>query len=248
MPDDPDEFDINDLPDMVEHWKASRVRDVVPPKPPTLADSALLNKLADSGQRGTVVNRKLRDDGTIDEEVIENVAIAKRLASDPYRKTPTMTDQTQQPNQPTADADTPPDTDTVGTADTEVAEEDANPNHEAAKWRNKFREAERDGLAAQLDAVRTDQANAYATAAGITPKPCGRPGRSCPSFSTTTVWWTPTRSPRPSPRPAPNSASPPNSRRGWDVPDSGRRGHPAIPGVTLSAPASSRITFNAQVA
>jgi hypothetical protein len=66
------------------------------------------------------------------------------------------------------DAGAPADPDSTGTG-TPV---DANPNHEAAKWRTRYREAEaqRDALAAQLDAVRRDQVGAMATAIGIKPQ------------------------------------------------------------------------------
>ena len=49
---------------------------------------------------------------------------------------------------------------------------DANPNHEAARWRVKAREAEqqRDALAAQLEAVRKDQINAAVVTMGLRPQ------------------------------------------------------------------------------
>jgi hypothetical protein len=85
-----------------------------------------------------------------------------------------MTDQQPQPNPP-ADADTVPpevqsDTETAN-LDIEVGAVDDNPNHEAAKYRIRLREAEaqRDALAAQLDALRRDQIGAIATTMGIKP-------------------------------------------------------------------------------
>jgi hypothetical protein len=49
--------------------------------------------------------------------------------------------------------------------------DDDNPNHEAAKWRVKYREAEQHNaaLTSQLDAVRRDQINAHVVAAGVKP-------------------------------------------------------------------------------
>jgi hypothetical protein len=68
------------------------------------------------------------------------------------------------------DGDAAPDTEAaVDIADTAAADE--SPNHEAAKWRVKYREAEqqRDTLAAQLDAVRRDQVGVIVTSMGVKP-------------------------------------------------------------------------------
>jgi hypothetical protein len=81
---------------------------------------------------------------------------------------------TDQPPQPIPADDSPP-PDTADTADTgtpvEASSVDANPNHEAAKWRTRYREAEAQNaaLAAQLDATRRDQVGAIVTSMGIKP-------------------------------------------------------------------------------
>jgi hypothetical protein len=84
-----------------------------------------------------------------------------------------MTDQPPQQPNPAADgsaqdvSSAPVDTATPA----EATPLDDNPNHEAAKWRVQYREAEaqRDALAAQLDAVRRDQIGAMATTMGLKP-------------------------------------------------------------------------------
>jgi hypothetical protein len=91
---------------------------------------------------------------------------------------------TEQPTPP-ADAVPPPlEVQPDAGTSVEASSVDDNPNHEAARWRIKYREAEAQNaaLAAQLDAVRTDQANAYAAAAGITAKALWASGAQLPEL------------------------------------------------------------------
>ena len=98
-----------------------------------------------------------------------------------------MSDEQPQPN-PDETAGNDPDQSPPATAESgaehDSAPESESANAEAARWRVKLRETEteRDGLAAQLEAVRTDQVNAHATAAGITPKALWASGAQLPEL------------------------------------------------------------------
>ena len=74
----------------------------------------------------------------------------------------------------TAPAETPdPDDMNVVQPQSDLADDtDTNPNHEAARWRVKAREAEqqRDALAAQLETLRKDQINATVVTMGLRPQ------------------------------------------------------------------------------